>query len=347
MKLFSFAVALFIGFSIPLIAQVESAAAAELVSVKKIWHNNKHSAFTDLIHFRGKWFCVFRESAGHVGGNGVIRVLISSDGGNWESVASLSEEGNDLRDPKLSITPDNRLMLVLGGSVYEGTKFIERQSRVAFSPDGKTWTAPQRTLEKGDWLWRVTWHEGVAYGVTYAAAKTEAGQTNRPSGMTVKLVASDDGISYRSVTQLEVPGSPNETTLRFLKNGDCVALVRREAGDKAAWIGRSSPPCKDWKWHSAGMQIGGPNFIVLDDGRMIASGRQYRNATWPESKTFVGPMDLQSVRAELILPSGGDCSYAGMVWRDGFLWLTYYSSHEGGSDIYFAKVRLPGTDRKE
>ena len=347
MKIFLFATAFFAGCSSSLFAQSIFPAAPELVSVKKIWHSDKHSAFTDLIHFGGKWLCVFRESAGHVGGNGVIRVLLSGDAENWEPVASLSEEGIDLRDPKLSVTPDNRLMMVLGGSVYEGTKFIERQSRVAFSADGKTWTAPQRILEKGDWLWRVTWHEGVAYGVTYAAAKPGAGQTNRPAGMTVKLVASDDGVAFRPVTQLEVPDSPNETTLRFLKNGDCVALVRREAGDKAAWIGRSSPPFKDWKWHGAGMQIGGPNFIVLDDGRMIASGRQYRNATWSESKTFVGRMDLQSVRAELILPSGGDCSYAGMVWRDGFLWLSYYSSHEGGSDIYFAKVRLPGTDRKE
>ena len=69
----------------------------------------------------------------HVGGNGQIRVLISHDGENWTSAALLSEDGTDLRDPKLAVTPDKRLMLVMGGSVYEGRTLKERQPRVAFS----------------------------------------------------------------------------------------------------------------------------------------------------------------------------------------------------------------------
>ena len=31
----------------------------------------------------------------------------------------------------------------------------------------------------------------------------------------------------------------------------------------------------------------------------------------------------------LELPSGGDTSYAGLVFHDGMLWVSYYSSHEG------------------
>ena len=30
-----------------------------------------------------------------------------------------------------------------------------------------------------------------------------------------------------------------------------------------------------------------------------------------------------------------------MVWHQGLLWISYYSSHEGKSSIYLAKVRLP------
>ena len=40
----------------------------------------------------------------------------------------------------------------------------------------------------------------------------------------------------------------------------------------------------------------------------------------------------------LTLPSGGDTSYAGMVWHDGLLWVSYYASHEGKSAIYLARV---------
>ena len=67
MKSFALAIGLLAGFSAPLLAQPNSSSAPQLVSVKKIWHGEKHSAFTDLIRFDGKWFCTFREAEGHEG----------------------------------------------------------------------------------------------------------------------------------------------------------------------------------------------------------------------------------------------------------------------------------------
>jgi hypothetical protein len=43
----------------------------------------------------------------------------------------------------------------------------------------------------------------------------------------------------------------------------------------------------------------------------------------------------------LALPSGGDTSYAGLVVRHGVLWVSYYASHEGKTNIYLAKVKIP------
>jgi hypothetical protein len=40
------------------------------------------------------------------------------------------------------------------------------------------------------------------------------------------------------------------------------------------------------------------------------------------------------------LPSGGDTSYAGMVIHDGLLWLSYYSSHQGKTSIYLARLKV-------
>ena len=163
----------------------------KLISVKKIWNAGQHNAFTDLIRFNDKWWCTFRESRAHVGGNGKIRLLVSNDGEDWQSAALLSEDGVDLRDPKLSITPDHRLMFNLGGSVYEEKVLKERQSRVAFSKDGTNWSAPQRILEKGDWLWRVTWNKEKAYGIAYSTANVKPGKTtDQHAGMTARLVAS-------------------------------------------------------------------------------------------------------------------------------------------------------------
>src|SRR5262245_16162609 len=205
------------------------AAGPEIVSVTKIWDQGKHNAFTDLIRWHDKWYCTLREADAHVGGDGQIRVLESTTGEKWESAALVSEKGIDLRDPKLSITPDDRLMIVAGGSVYEGKTLKVRQPRVTFSKDSKTWTPPQRTLTEGEWLWRVTWHGGKAYGISYDAAERaspaakEAAKTGKvepgPADWKLKLVVSSDGAKYDLITHLDVPGDPNETTLRFMPDG--------------------------------------------------------------------------------------------------------------------------------
>ena len=80
-------------------------------------------------------------------------------------------------------------MIVAGGSVYEGTRCVGRQPRVMFSTDGSAWSAPQRVLAEGDWLWRVTWHEGRAYGVTY-----KTGSGGRPSGRRRSLVRGRENV---------------------------------------------------------------------------------------------------------------------------------------------------------
>lgn len=83
------------------------------------------------------------------------------------------------------------------------------------------------------------------------------------------------------------------------------------------------------------------SFLAADctNGKMIASG-QTRNGPAGDAKTFVGSMTETGVTPDLILPSGGDCSYPSMVWHDNKLWLTYYSGHEGKT-IYLAKTPCP------
>jgi hypothetical protein len=79
--------------------------------------------------------------------------------------------------------------------------------------------------------------------------------------------------------------------------------------------------------------------LRLPDGRLLAAVRLYDGRT----RTSLCWVDRASGRLEeaLVLPSGGDSSYPGLVWHDGLLWVSYYSSHEGKSSIYLAKVKLP------
>src|SRR5688572_24160679 len=75
------------------------------VQVRKIWDQAPHNAFTDLVRFQDRWFCVFREGQGHVSPDGALRVIASADGEKWESAALITSPNSDLRDAKITVTP--------------------------------------------------------------------------------------------------------------------------------------------------------------------------------------------------------------------------------------------------
>ena len=302
------------------------AADPEIVSVEKVWDKGGHNAFTDLVRFDDRWFLTFREADGHVRGDGTIRVIVSKDGEAWESAALLTEDGVDLRDPKLSITPDNRLMLLMGGSIYRDGEYKGRRPRVSFSSDGKSWTKPEPVLAEGDWLWRLTWHDRTGYGASYYRQGDKLGCT---------LYKTADGLRYEKVVDWDVDGC-TETTLRFELDGTMFATVRGEGDPKMGFIGRSRPPYADWSWKAVGQRFGGQEFTILPNGQMWAGSRHYGE----KQTTVVGRMTADSYEPLLTLPSGGDTSYPGMVYHDGLLWMSYYSSHEGKTNIYLAKIRL-------
>ena len=309
--------------------------------VRKIWDQTNHNAFTDLVRFDDHFFCTFREGTGHVPGengrDGEIRVLTSADGQQWKSFALISEKEVDLRDPKLSVTPDGRLMLLIGGSYYEGTKILKREPRVCFLESGSQKFASLTPIKMDpairtnfDWLWRVTWHENAGYGIMY-----QSNQAGVKYGL--HLVKTSDGISYENVKSFEIEDSPNEATLRFLDDGSMVMLLRREKGKAHGIIGNAKAPYKEWELKDLGHRLGGPDFIVLDNGKLIAGTRRYQGP----AKTILAEIDLQGNFKELIeFPSGGDTSYPGFVIYKGQLWMTYYSSHEGKTSIYLATIPL-------
>ncbi|HEU5117079.1 MAG TPA: hypothetical protein VFT74_10475, partial [Isosphaeraceae bacterium] len=195
---------------------------------------------------------------------------------------------------------------------------------------------PKPVLSEGEWLWRVTWHNGKAYGISYSSTGgIKAAEDEK--GWSLKLVVSDDGQDFQVVTPLDVSGHPNEATIRFLPSGEMIALVRRESGNQFGWIGRSQPPYTTWTWHETKHRLGGPNFIRLPDGSLWAAGRGHQGG----AKTVLARMTTDRYDPVLTLPSGGDTSYPGLVWHDGLLWMTYYASHEGKTSIYLAKIRIP------
>ncbi len=309
-----------------------------VVSVDRIWDRATHNAFTDLVRQHDAWYCTFREGSAHVSPDGAIRVLRSKEGQQWSSAALIEDEAFDLRDPKLCVTPDNRLMLSSGCAVNAPSDYTH-QSLAWMSDDGSDWSEHVPIGERDHWMWRPVWTQDKALCLGY--------RTNSRTDRYVRLYESRDGKRFNVLLDKAFSkGYPNESSLLFLPDQTCYCLLRRDPMDDSgtAQLGRASPPYTDWSWTDLGVRIGGPKMLMLDDGRVVAAVRLYDGHV----RTALCWVDLEQSRLQefLRLPSGGDTSYAGMVWHAGELWVSYYSSHEAQgnaftSAIYLARVQVP------
>ncbi len=309
----------------------------ELIEVRKIWDEAPHNAFTDLARWNDRFYCVFRQGRGHVSSDGRIRVLHSVNGDVWESAALVELESFDLRDAHLSVAPDGRLML-LGGAAprKKDNQSAPTGSFVSFSEDGIGWSKPQIVVQPGRWLWCVTWYKGKGYGVSYAAGERTP---------YLELLVTDDGINYEHhVDKLYGTGYPTEVTLRFDTDGTCYGLLRRDrrgSESSSALLGVSKPGYKRWHWHDLGTEFsgfGGPNLIRIPSGHWIGAGRMHQGGAHT-AITYINVKDGTMTKL-LKLPGGGDTSYPGLLWHNGLLYVSYYSSHEGKTSIYLAKLKI-------
>ncbi len=312
-------------------SQSVSGSSIKLMGVSKIWEKAPHNAFTDLVRFKGRWFCVFREGEGHVSPDGALRIITSEDGIKWESAALITSDDSDLRDAKITITPYGKLMLSGAGAFHDKSNNTH-QSFSWFSDDGFYWTRAYLIGDPDFWLWRSTWHNDKVYSIGYGCNKTRM----------LRLYSSDDGKMFDTlVDTLYNAGYPNETSIVF--SGDTAyCLLRRDSEQSSGLLGISMPPYTEWTWKDLGVKIGGPHMIQLPGGEMIASVRLYQDESLKPVRTSICKVDTQagSITELLTLPSGGDTSYSGLVYLDGILWVSYYSSHEGKTSIYLAKVRI-------
>lgn len=305
---------------------------AELVSVAQIWSKGAHNAFADLARFRQRWYCAFREGSGRLSSDGVIRILSSSDGESWTPASLVSTPGADLRDPKLGVTPDHRLMLTAAAR-YPGPEETRFQTLTWFSLDGRDWAEPFKIGEPNVWLWRIQWHRGNAYSVGYSTTAERF----------VRLYVGPEGLRFRSVSdRIYDEATPTEASLLFNNDDSSLCLLRRDGGSGTTLFGRSRPPYRAWEWHDLSARLSSPNMLRLPDGRIVAAGlledaRPRTVLCWLDERQ-------PALREFLALPSGGDASYPGLAWHQDLLWISYHSSHEGRTSVYLAKVRLSPAD---
>lgn len=300
----------------------------EIVWVEKIWSSAPHNGFTDLVRYKNRWYCALREGQAHTSGDGTIRILTSLDGEVWRPAARISSPGGDLRYPKLGATGDGRLVLV-AVEERQGIVWERYQSAVWLSPDGRTWGSPIGVCEPNVQLGRLAWHNGMAFGAGHGNVREDflriyaARHLDRFEALTPKILTKE---------------SPGEASLLFLEDASALCLARRDAQGATAMLGRAKPPYRGWTWTALNMNLESPNMLMLPDARIVAAGGVTSAGKSRIALAWLDPEDNR-LREFLALPAGGDAGSPGLAWHDGFLWVSYYSSHDGKAGIYVAKVR--------
>ncbi|MGQ7945283.1 sialidase family protein [Flavobacterium sp. WC2509] len=308
---------------------------------------NSSYYFTDLVYFKNVWYLTFRESDKHVfGKDGVIHLYSRGNYENWKLIKTFIVDSIDLRDPKFSVNGD-QLMLYIHGSKYSNKELLGFYDYRAVCVNKHNWSDLKSVkldnLKKVDkpipgnesWPWRVTWYKYIAYTFGY----------NFMVGAEVfDMYESKDGLNFKALNSVQNL-SPNrgETTIRVDQDGVFYAIIR----EKNLLLAKSTDNNKTWQIFDRIpiYSFGGPNFLLYKN-KMLITGRDDTNINTKVRKVVLYSYDLETKTYSklLTLASGGDCGYAGMVIKDGYLWLSYYSSHESPkldhSNVYVQKLNL-------
>jgi len=325
--------------------------AVRIESVRQVFTDANHNAFTDLCRFEGRLYLTFRSCPD---GHGVfptshIVVLTSDDGGEWREVFRFNAPNRDVRDPHFLVF-GGRLFVYTGAWLCDPVQPDHRDVNDhlgygAWSDDGESWQGP-RLLEGtyGHYVWRAAAYGGKAY--LCGRRKREFAPTADSGDGTAltqsALLASEDGLVWR-FAGLFTEEHGDETAFLFEEDGSLLAL-HRGGGSQAAQVCRSIPPYQDWTRTALDRNVGGPLVIKWGD-RYLVGGRKTIGPNAPVTALYWLLDDQLQEMAEL--PSGGDNSYPGFVEMDethGLL--SYYSSHEGNDPeelraaIYLAELVL-------
>jgi hypothetical protein len=296
-----------------------------------IWDSAPHNAFTDLYRYKGYWYCVFREGNAHGAekGNGSIRIIRSCDTSDWESVGLISDPKYDLRDPKLAVAPNGKLMMhYMAARLDSGAdpaKDMQLHSRAIFTDYGYYWTNPKEmNLDSAGVAWRVTWADKTAYTIAHDCRGGCA------------LYKSKDGIDFKQVYRFDnLTGRPSEGSLLPLPNNQMMVVIRRETDPKSLYLGTSAFPYTDWKFKEIYTFGGGPNLIMLPDSSIFFTHRSF---TQGSGRLCLSKITNGNIEELILFNTNGDNGYAGMYWHEDALWMSFYSSHEGKAKIYITRV---------
>lgn len=323
----------------------------EVKSVRAVFNDGAHNAFTDLCRYRDRFYLTFRSCPdGHgVSPTSSIVVMSSADAATWRTVFTFSAPDRDVRDPHF-LEFRGKLFVYTGAWLCDPYQPERREKNdhlgfAAWTEDGDTWRGP-KALEGvyGHYIWRAATYADKAFLCGRRLrdfVPVEPGVT--PSELIQSaLLESDDGLVWRFVGLFQETLG-DETAFLFEDDGAILAVARTHGGGPAQ-LCRARPPYTAWTRVDLDRFIGGPMLTKWGE-RYLVGGRKLREDAGPVTALYWLADDRLREIAEL--PSGGDNSYPGFVALDDTRGLlSFYSSHEGSgstkppSAIYLADLEL-------
>ncbi len=295
-----------------------------------------HNSNTDMTFWKGKFYLIHASSPFHLGtSESKLVIWESSDAKEWIMLTELDfESGDDIRDPKFAIMDGELFVYALAN---EGAIAKPYKTVYCKSDDGKDWSDWKEL--KGDagegWLfWRPKTHDGITWYVP--AYWWDHGAS--------RLFKSTDGIEWDKVSDIYVGDTNDETAIEFYPNGTMICTARLEGVTDINLVGDASgstlisvarAPYEDWEQtRSKVTRLDGP-YLFEYNGKVYAAGRHEPDARglFTQMGTFFGRKrtSLFLVEGDGLtylsdLPSAGDTAYTGVVMKDGYAYISYYTN---------------------
>jgi len=301
----------------------------KLADVWKAYSDDRHNAFTDIAEFKGRYYLVFRNGETHGSHDGRIFLLVSDDLRTWRR-RTVFETKHDDRDPKLLSTND-RLICYIASRIKNPEHPRNKQCNLTWTEDGEQWSPIQPAYAEDHRFWRPR-----QCGDAYYVASCEVQPPERDEDWHVYLLKSSDGIEWREVSEIYSGDWANETSIVFPDEKRIVALVRREWKSGIPAVCVSSFPFTSWQCTDCDRFLQGPGMVVWGDDIIVVG----RGKSEGRIRTVLYTLEDSELKEHLVLPSGGDTSYAGFLQTSPEeLIVSYYSSHEGQAAIYIARIQ--------
>ena len=301
-----------------------------------ITHDRMHNSNVDLTWYQDAFYLVHATSPFHFGTSASeLRIKRSTDCKNWEQMAVLGRSEGDIRDPKFAVI-GNKLFIyaLLNTKTYP----LPHNTRVSWTEDGIRWSELASIGHEGWLMGRPKTRDG---NIWYVPAYWNKFHHNA-------LFSTQDGFNFTLIATISKERFINEPEIEFLPDGQLLASGRGDyikesfqqiigVPSTSTIISTAQPPYATWQTTAETQitRLDGPA-MFHHNGHIYAVGRghPYFGATFPRRGAVLGKKRTAIFEASPAglfhltdLPSCGDTSYAGVVLRDGFAYIAYYTNN--------------------